>query len=465
MLALSTAVVVCGPRSAWPDAGAPPAAHPIGLSAALALALERNFALLSAADSLASARFNEAAVRADFYPKLTPRYARAQDSRIFGFDASQRVPWSGATLAVGGLLSSTPESDSVLPRSSSLRLALTQPLLRGFGPNATNFNLTNARRARQAQERLLTVARRRLAVEVTFAFYQVIEQRQLVAVARQSLERSRGLREASGARLEVGLVSKLDVFRAELQEAQSEEALVRAEAGLEAALEGFRKVLGLPLEDPAEPADVDFPGEPEGDEPPLEALLARAHENREDLAEARDRVEDARRAASLARQNLLPQLDVGLAVSQFGQGSGYFDNRDSRVGLLVTTSYPIERAADRAARATAELDLAARQRDLVEREREVDGDVRQALRELARQRKSATLQRKGVEAAEQQLRLATLRYQRGLASNFDVVDAESSLLVARSALASLQASLQVARLELQRATAELDPDALAGRAP
>jgi outer membrane protein TolC len=60
--------------------------------------------------------------------------------------------------------------------------------------------------------------------------------------------------------------------------------------------------------------------------------------------------------------------------------------------------------------------------------------------------------------ARQQLRLATLRYQRGLASNFDVVDAESSLVLARSTLASLISRHRIARVELLRTTGQLDVD-------
>jgi outer membrane protein TolC len=66
------------------------------------------------------------------------------------------------------------------------------------------------------------------------------------------------------------------------------------------------------------------------------------------------------------------------------------------------------------------------------------------------------LQKQGVDVAQQQLRLATLRYQRGLASNFDVVDAESSLVLARSALVSLLARWRIARVELLRVTGQLD---------
>ena len=44
----------------------------------------------------------------------------------------------------------------------------------------------------------------------------------LLAVARQSLARTSSLVRASEARLEVGLVSKLDVFRAQLQASQAQ---------------------------------------------------------------------------------------------------------------------------------------------------------------------------------------------------------------------------------------------------
>jgi outer membrane protein TolC len=78
------------------------------------------------------------------------------------------------------------------------------------------------------------------------------------------------------------------------------------------------------------------------------------------------------------------------------------------------------------------------------------------VRELLRIRKSVELQKQAVEVAAQQRRLATLRYERGLASNFDVVDAEASLVLARSALVSLLASFKVAEVDLKRATGTLD---------
>jgi outer membrane protein TolC len=123
----------------------------------------------------------------------------------------------------------------------------------------------------------------------------------------------------------------------------------------------------------------------------------------------------------------------------------------------VSTSYPLQRATEKANAAIAELDVDARKRAWDELERGVVAEVRAAVRNLDRIRKSVELQRKGVEFATQQRKLATLRYERGLASNFDVVDAEGNLVAARTALVGLLTDYEVARIQLLKATGDLNP--------
>jgi outer membrane protein TolC len=329
------------------------------------------------------------------------------------------------------------------------------------GPNATFFDLTNARRAVQGQERSVALAQQRLAVEVAAAFYAVIAQRQLLEVARQSLDRTEALRKSSEARLEVGLASKLDVFRAELQAAQARESMVRSGAALEGALERFRGLLALPPADPVEPEAAPLP-DAAADFEPVEVLVTRALENRLELAEARDQVGDARRAASLASQDLLPQLDLNVGVTQLGYGGSFGDAwaaGDRRVEVFLSASYPIQQTAQRASRAVARIEVGSRERAVRRQELDVEQQVRQALRDLDQIRQSVALQRQAVDVAVQQRRLAVLRYQRGLGSNFDVVDAESSLVTARSALVQLLTQYAVARLDLKRTTGTLDVEA------
>jgi len=120
-------------------------------------------------------------------------------------------------------------------------------------------------------------------------------------------------------------------------------------------------------------------------------------------------------------------------------------------------------SAERASRAVANIQVGSRERAVERQSLEIEEEVRSAARELDRIRKSVELQRQAVEVTVQQRRLAVLRYERGLASNFDVVDAESSLVLARSALVGLLASHAVARLELKRAMGTLDVDTESGR--
>jgi outer membrane protein len=457
-----------GPASSSivPEEALPPGTPTIPLAQAVATALERNFTVLNSADAVATSRLQEGATRAQFYPKVTPKYQRSADDSLFGLDATQKLPWTGGSVTAAALMRSTFDGAtgpdvSPFPRTSDLRLVLTQPLLRGFGPNAAFYDLRTSRRTREGQERQYELGRQRLAVDVTRSYYQVIQQRQLLAVARQSLDRSESLRKASTARLEVGLVSKLDVYRAELQASQAQESMVRAEASLDSELERFRTLLGLSPSDPLQPEALVLPQDVADDVEPVEILTQRALENRLDLLETRDSVGDARRTASLAKQNLLPQLDLNLGVTQFGNGTTYgnaFHSADKRVNVYFSTSYPLERSNEAASKAVAELDVSSRERTLRQRRLDVETEVRSAVRELERIRKSIDLQRKGVEVAEQQRRLATLRYQRGLASNFDVVDAEGSLVVARSALVGLLTSYQVAKVDLRRITGTLAVD-------
>lgn len=433
----------------------------LSLAQAVSTALSRNFGLLSSLDAERSARYGESVAFAAFYPKLLPSFTRSSDGgSSLGAELSQRLPWLGGTFSLSGTRTTLDATEGAFAsRSTDLRLSLVQPLLRGFGPTVTGYQLKNSRRARQAQQRSLELVRQRLAIDVAASFYQVLRQRQLIDVSKQSLARSEGLRDASQARMQVGLASRLDVLRAELQASQARDALVSAEAALGSALEQFRVLLGLDPREPVEPEGGALPEVPPSEDEAVDSLVTAALQRRLELMEVRDQVGDAQRSFRVARQSLLPQLDLNVVHSETSTTAFSSDPlrlSDKRTSVFLSTSYPIERTADRAGAAVAELELLARRRAVKQREFEIEAEVRAAVRTLEQIRKRVEFQKQSLDLAEQQHQLATLRYQRGLASNFDVIDAETALVAARTALASLQADYQVARFQLLRATGSLD---------
>lgn len=447
---------VSAPEGAQPlDAG-----HVLTLGDAVRLALAHNLNLQSSVDVVEGAQIGEELARSRFGVKVTPSYSRGFGDQSFvdqrfGVEVSKLLPF-GATLSASWR-NDIANRELGNFNSTDVGFHLRQPLLRGFGAPTTEFELVNSRRAVQGAERSLRLAEERLVVEVVASYYDIVRQRGLADVARKSVERGRELLRASEARLEVGLASKLDVFRAELQLSQAEESLMLRNEALELALDAFKFNVGLDPLAEVELAIVEPEYQPV--EVDVAALTELAIQNRLELREERDRIRDARRALSISRQNLLPQVDLNVQYEQRGFGTSFADSfqfRDNALNAFLTTSYTLDRAAESASFALSQIDVAARERRLELTEHNVANEVRAAARNLERVGKSIVLQERNIEFAEKQLRLATLRYQRGLASNFDVIDAENNVIHARSNYVSLVSDYRVARINLKRVTGTLD---------
>lgn len=434
----------------------------VSLEEAVQLALVNNLNMLSTVDVVHGAQISERLSESRFNFKVTPSYARGigEQSLIdqsFGLEVSKLLP-------LGTTITGTYRSDMASGQlgnfnNSIVGVGLRQPLLRGFGTKTTEFDLENSRRNLQGAERNLDLSRQRLAVDVVASYYNIIRQQGLVGVAEGSLARNRELLRASEARLEVGLASKLDVFRAELQLSQAEEAVIFRREALELALDAFKFNLGLaPIEHVSlelvepeyQPVDVD-----------VDALTETALRSRIEVREERDRIDDARRAQAVSKQNLLPELDLNVRYEQRGIGDSVYNSfnfQDSAFNMFLSTSYALDRTSERASFALSQIDVDSSRRSLKLREYNIANEVRAAARSVQRLSQSIVLQEKNIDFAEKQMRLANLRYQRGLASNFDIIDAENNLIQARSNYVSLVTDYHVAQIELKRVSGTLDVD-------
>lgn len=434
----------------------------LSLGEAVRLALVNNLNLLSTVDVVQGAQISEHVAESRFNFKVTPSYARGigEQSVIdqrFGLEVSKLLPLG--TLVTGSYRSDSASNQLGNFNNSIVGFGVTQPLLRGFGTKTTKFDLENSRRGLQGAERNLELSRQRLVVDVVASYYDIVRQQGLLDVAEGSLVRNRELLRASEARLLVGLASKLDVFRAELQLSQAEESLILRQEALELAFDRFKFNLGL---DPWERVSLEVV-EPEYQpvSVDVDALTELALRNRIEVREEHDRIDDARRSQAVSKQNLLPQLDLNMRYEQRGIGDSLYNSfnfQDSAFNVFLTTSYALDRTSERASFARSQIDVDARRRSLKLTEYSVANEVRAAARNVVRVGKSIVLQEKNIDFAEKQMRLATLRYQRGLASNFDIIDAENNLIRARSNYVSLVTDYHVAQIQLKRVSGTLDID-------
>ena len=435
-------------------------AQVVSVKEAVQLALAHNLNLQTTVDSVSSARISQGLAASRFDIKLTPSFAGGFGSQVgqdrrYGLEASKLLPYG--TTVTASAASDFARSEFGNLNASNLSFTVTQPLLRGFGPKATQFNLENAKRSSQSSQRNLEITRQRLAVEVVASYYNIVRQQGLIDVAEKSVERSYELLRASEARLKVGLASQLDVFRAELLLSQAEQSLINREEALELAMDTFKFNLGL---DPQEQVFLEMV-EPEYQPVilDLDTQTQLALNNRLEIREERDRIHDSVRAVSVSRQNLLPQLDLNVRYERVGWGTNLsesFKLDTDSIGVFLSTSYALDQSGERASVAQSQLELAVRRRSVQLLEYNVTREVRAACRNVERIGKSIVLQEKNIDFAEKQLRLASLRYQRGLANNFDIIDAENNLISGKSSYISLIADYNVGLVELKRVTGNLD---------
>jgi outer membrane protein TolC len=434
----------------------------LSLRDAVAEALRASPLLLPAQDAVAGAGIQQRLAESQFGLRLTP------DVVLGGEPGGVRQQQAGVT-ATRRLLSGTELSASASwiqfgergaeVRDGGYSFTITQPLVQAFGPGP-RAGLVNARRAVASAERAVLDTRQLLVVRTAEAYFAIVRQQLLHEAAGYAFERANRLRAASEARARVGLATELDVMRAELLASQAEVAVQGQQASLERARDALKLLLGRPLDEPIQVEAGEL-----ADARTITAvpddLADAARARRIDLQEARDRATDARRAEEIARWALLPDVQLTASYTRRGLGdrAGALFNEmlgGWRVGLR--TGYALDRGSRSAVAATASLSAGAAERAAADLEQAIVLEVREAGRAVARTRQAIAIHQKAVDVAQRQTRLAQLRYERGLADNVDLIDAESSLLNARSALIGAQVDHAMARLALDRATGRLNPD-------
>jgi outer membrane protein len=445
----------------------------IGLRAAISEALQHSPQLLPADDAVASAGIQRRVAMAQYRPAITPTLNTGSapaglNQRSLGLSVSQLLPTGGQLQAVASSLSYGTGPGQL--QDNGYTIGVSQPLLRGFGASA-GTELKTADRALQNAERSAADARQQLVVSVTHAYFAAVRQQRLVEIGERAVERANRLVDMSEARVQVGLSTKLDALRARLLQSQARTSALRDQDAFETAVEDLNVLIGR---SPRSPAIVE--GDFEADMAALERLCGisansavqtadglteDALRDRLDVRIARAKVADARWNGSVAQWNLLPPMNLDISYTRRGVGASA---ADSAFGLLngwrmgISSTYSLDHGRNAAAVAQAAITVRQAERAMSDAEQRAVMEVRRSSRALARVTDAVELQRKAVELALQQRELATFRYERGLADNLEVIDAENNVAQAEAALLSAEIDRALSFMTLQRASGTLEPN-------
>jgi multidrug efflux system outer membrane protein len=181
---------------------------------------------------------------------------------------------------------------------------------------------------------------------------------------------------------------------------------------------------------------------------PSELLLRRP-----DLVEAERALAAANARVAVARSEMFPRISLTAALgAESASLSNLFSGSAGIWSIAAGVAQPIFdggrlEARSEAAQARERAAIAQYQQAI----RAAFGEVRTALAAQARARESFEAESARAEALRETLRLARLRYQAGVASQLDVIDAERGLLAARAARIDALRAQRAAVADLFRA--------------
>jgi outer membrane protein TolC len=383
-------------------------------------------------------------------------------SQNYRIDLSQRMmTGTEVRLAVGtatSMIPGGPEGGDLRFYNADTSLMLSQPLLKGFGRNVARRSLTSAELRQEDADRQQRLAEQQVAIDVVSAYYRVVSQHTFVDVARQSLERSRKLREASEAKLDAGLVSQLDTLRAQQLVIQAEMQLFDAQSAVEDARDQLLFLIGRPAGERFE-VETHIAAAPAGQIDVGNAVNI-ALANRLDLESRRAQSADADRHVRFTRNQLLPHVDVNLALTRRTTSDSLarsFGLDGFQFATFFTIAMPVDRTAQLIEHQNAIIDRDRRAREISTAERQVADDVKRALRERDRLLRNVASAEANVQIAKGEVEVAQLRYERGLSNNLDVVTAESNLLAAESRRIQALADAAVSQLRLRAVLGVFNP--------
>ena len=352
-------------------------------------------------------------------------------------------------------------------------LNIQQSLFQGGRVFAANRAAGAVRRASALDE---AETRSRVSVDVQRQYLEVLLARQLVRIQEVNLDLAeQRLRQVEQFE-KAGRAARYDVLRARVERSNLEPALIQARSNVELAELALKRTVNVP---PSQPLVTTSEPDLEG----LEAFVARIVSDsapdpiRASVRSAEFTLDARKDAIRVARADMLPTVNAffnsgylalpssnglptiwgntsadncgaGGTAGRVCQNNGWFADRNFGVQI----SWPLFDGL----RAKGNVDLAqaqARQAELqLGLERELVALERSASRaEYERARAAFGAQRVTVSEADEAIRLATLRFERGLGTLLETSDAQIALLLARVNQARAYFDLYIAAAELARA--------------
>lgn len=319
-------------------------------------------------------------------------------------------------------------SPSIL-NNYSARLTLSQSLFTGFRLSS-NTDLTEFNSL--AAETDYSKDKNQLILDVKVSYWNYAKSLKVKETLEKNIIQVKARLQDLENLYNNGLATNNEVLKVKVQLSNFEILLLDATNNIDISLYNLNNILGLPVNTKLEPKAVIELKQP--DIPKLDDLIKESKRNRSDLKSLDYRIKSGEAGITLSKAGWYPQLNFNANYLYANPNSRIFPSVEKfkgtwDVGLTLTydiwnwkvTSYQTKQAE-------ANLEQTRIAKELTENN--IDLEVSQNYKSLISVTAKMKLTQETVEQTKENYRVTNEKYKSGLLLNSEVVDAETSLLLA-----------------------------------
>jgi outer membrane protein len=436
---------------------------------AVAIALEKNTVLRGAAEDVEASRWGSRNALTNFLPKVsinagmttidpeTDRRANASIEFIKAIAPSLGIPQA----AMADL------KPFAYRTSYTAGFTAVQPIYNG---GAEFLGLSYAEASADRSTYQYQDTEQDVIARVRISYLNVLKAHAMVSVAGEAVERSKRHLETTRRRADVGMRTKTDILRWEVQLASDQGNLVNVDNFLAASRLQLNEVMGVELNKEFELQVIDLSDTVAAEQNPRSELLASLStltdagpgttyslDDHPAMRMMQANVQLAGVGIEKAEVNFKPRINLGFTYG-FEQNNTLKLDGIRPWALALTFSLPVFNGFGdytNVQKARAEYKRTEAQAESFRRGLQLQASSAELALRAARQR--IEIARKSKQEAADVLESVTRRYESGGASNVDLIDVQTAYTSARTNYITAVHEYYVAQVQLARATGTVTP--------
>ena len=403
-------------------------------------ALSNNWSMKAKKEKIEESIYGKKKARADFFPKFSTTYGY---TRLDAVEKSAPTSFGPFTI---------PGRDLNTQDNYQWKGTISQPIFTGFALKSA-YDL--AKLGIDLSEMELDLEKLDLALRVKDAYFNILKADKGMKVAERAVEALASHVKVARSFYKVGMIPVNDLLKAEVELANAQYNLVRAQNASKLSRAAFNTTLSKPVYEPVEVEDIISYTPEEGD---FKAYLERALQKRPEIKVIDINMLQTDQQIRLAKSKYYPEVALNYDYIKEGDhpdvsGSNFHDANSWQVTAVLSWTFwewGKTRNAVREAESVKK-QLMDTRLSLIDN---IRYEIQQAILDIDREEKNVPTTKKAVEQAEENLRVSQERYKAQVTTSTEVLDAQTLLTEASVNYYRALYDRNLAKARLKRAMGE-----------